>query len=80
MVKALDSESGEYQQKGVPTYMKTFCAIWYRLYNLKREKHPWKSVTFSKVAGFCLQLYTKINNPPWVLFTFLKLYKWYQIT
>ena len=23
----------------------------------KREKHPWRSVTFSKVAGFILQLY-----------------------
>ena len=23
----------------------------------KREKHPWKSVNFSKVAGFSLQLY-----------------------
>ena len=25
----------------------------------KREKHPWRSVTFSKVAGFSLQLYLK---------------------
>ena len=23
--------------------------------------------------------FIKINNPPWVLFTFFKLYKWYQI-
>ena len=29
----------------------------------KREKHPWRSVNFS----------TKINTPPWVFFTFLKL-------
>ena len=29
----------------------------------KREKHPWRSVNFSKVAGF----------------KFFKLYKWYQI-
>ena len=40
----------------------------------KREKHQWRSVNFSKVAGF-----TKINTPPWVFFTFFKLYKWYQI-
>ena len=33
----------------------------------KREKHPWRSVTFKKI-------------PPWVFFTFFKLYKWYQIT
>ena len=27
------------------------CAIWYHLYNLKkREKHPWRTVTFSKLA------------------------------
>ena len=24
-----------------------------------REKHPWRSVTFSKVQGFSLQLYKK---------------------
>ena len=34
----------------------------------KREKHTWRSVTFSKVT------------PPWVFFTFFKLYKWHQIT
>ena len=33
----------------------------------KREKHPGRSITFSKVAG------TKSNTPPWVFFTFLKL-------
>ena len=35
----------------------------------KREKLPWKSVTF-----------TKSNIPLWVFFTVFKLYKWYQIT
>ena len=35
----------------------------------KREKRPWRSVTFSK-----------INFSPWVFFTFFKLYKWYQIS
>ena len=29
--------------------------IWYILSNFKKlEKHPWKSVTFSKVVGFSL--------------------------
>ena len=28
---------------------------------------------------YYLYNFTKINTPPWVLFTFLKLYKWYQI-
>ena len=27
------------------------CAIWYHLYNLKRKKYPWRTVTFSKVTG-----------------------------
>ena len=38
----------------------------------KREKHVWRSFTFSKVAGLS-------NSPPCVFFTFLKFYKWYQI-
>ena len=47
-------------------------AIWYHLYNLKNgEKHPWRSVNSCN--------FTKINTPPWVFFTFLKLHKWYQI-
>ena len=40
----------------------------------KREKHPWRSVTFSKIAG-CN--FTESNNPPWVFFTIFKLCKWY---
>ena len=34
----------------------------------KREKHPWRSATFSNASNF-----TKSNTPPWVFFTFLKL-------
>ena len=37
----------------------------------KLEKHPWRSVTFSNVAGF--------KTPPWVFFKFFKLYKLYQM-
>ena len=47
-----------------------FCAIWYHLYNLKNVKNT---------HGGVLLLVTKSNPPPWVLFTFLKFYKWYQI-
>ena len=43
----------------------------------KREKHPWRNVTFNKVADLN---FTKSDIPPWVFFTFFKLYKWYQIT
>ena len=52
------------------------CAIWYHLYNLKNVKntHGGMSVLIK------LQVYfTKSNSPLWVFFTFLKLYKWYQI-
>ena len=41
----------------------------------KREKHPWRSVDFK--ASACN--FTKINTPPWMFFTFFKLYKLYQI-
>ena len=34
-----------------------------------REKHPWRSVTFSN----------KSNTLPWVVFIFFKSHKWYQI-
>ena len=44
----------------------------------KPKKHPWRSVTFSKVGGLACN-FTKSNNPPWVFFWFFKLYKWYQI-
>ena len=41
-----------------------------------REKHPWRNVTFSKVY---VCNFIKGNIPPWLFFTFFKLYKWYQI-
>ena len=53
------------------------CAIWVPFVQFKkREKHLWRSVNFSKVAGLACN-FTKINTPPWVFFTFFKLYKWY---
>ena len=44
----------------------------------KRDKHPWRSFAFSKVAGWAYN-FMKSNTPPWVFFTFFKLYKWHQI-
>ena len=44
------------------------CAIWYHggvLILVKLQALAWN--------------FTKINIPPWVFFTFLKLYKWYRI-
>ena len=36
-------------------------------------------VTLLSAIGFSLQLYPKSSTPLWVLFTFLKLCKWYQM-
>ena len=42
----------------------------------KREKHPWRSVTFSASAFS----FTKSKTPPWVFFTFFKLCTWYCLS
>ena len=36
----------------------------------KYENHSWKSAVYN---------FTTSNTPPWVFFSFLKVYKWYQI-
>ena len=55
-----------------------FCAIWYHFVQFKkREKHPRNSVTYSKFQAKACN-FTKSGTPPWMFFTFLILYKWYQ--
>ena len=49
------------------------CAIWYHLYNLKTQKTPMDHERVLLLAKL------KSNTPPWMFFTFFKLYKWYQI-
>ena len=55
------------------------CAMWYHLYNLKNVKnnHGGVLILVKLQASACS--FTKINTPVWMFFTFLKLYKWYQI-
>ena len=55
------------------------CAICYYLYNLKNVEntHGGVLILVKLQAEACN--FTKINTPPWVFFTFLNLYKWYQI-
>ena len=36
----------------------------------KREKHQWRSVTLSKVAGFSLQVHLKYNSPMGIFHVF----------
>ena len=57
-----------------------FCAIWCHLFNLKNVKNTHGRVLLLvKVQAKSLQRYSllKVNTPPWVFFTFFKLYKWY---
>ena len=51
-----------------------FFSIWSHLYNLKNVKN-----TDSGVLLLVKLQVTKSNIPPWVFFTFFKLYKWYEI-
>ena len=55
------------------------CAIWYHLYNLKNVKNTHGGVLILVKLQAVACNFTKINTPPWVFFTFLKLYKWCQI-
>ena len=56
------------------------CAIWYHLYNLKNVKNTHGGVLILvKLQAEACNFTTKINTPPWVFFTFFKLYKCYQI-
>ena len=48
------------------------CTIWYHLYNLKNVKNVHGGVLIISACNF-----TKSDTPPWVFFTFFKLYKWY---
>ena len=54
------------------------CTIWYHLYNLKNVKNTHGGVLIL-VKLQADWNFIKINTPPWVFFTLLKLYKWYQI-
>ena len=44
------------------------------MYNLKNVKNTREGVLLLLACNF-----TKSNTPPWMFFTFLKFYKWYQI-
>ena len=55
------------------------CAIWYHLRNLKSVKNTHGGVLlYVKLQAEACN-FTKSNIPPWVFFTFFKLYEWYQI-
>ena len=51
------------------------CAICYHLHNLQNVKNNHGVLLLVKLQADLI----KSNTPPWVFFTFFKLYKWYQI-
>ena len=53
--------------------------IWYHLDHSKNVKNADWGVLLSVKFQALACTFTNINTAPWMLFTFLKLYKWYQI-
>ena len=56
-----------------------FCAICCHLHNLKYVKNTHGGVSLLVKLRPLVCSYTKSNACPWLFFTFLNLYKWYQI-
>ena len=55
------------------------CAIWYHLNNLKNVKNTYGGLLPLVKLHALTCNFTKSSTSPWVFFTFLKLFKWYQI-
>ena len=55
------------------------CGSWYHVYNLKNVKNTHGRVLILVKLQTSACNFTKINTRPWVVFTFFKLYKWYQL-
>ena len=58
--------------------MKHFAFV-QNLYNLKKMKNTHRGVLLLVKLQASVCNFTRSNTPIWVFFTFLKLYKWYQI-
>ena len=54
-------------------------AIWCHLYNFKNVKNTHGGVILSVTLEASVCNFNKSVIPPWVFFTFFKLYKWYWI-
>ena len=55
------------------------CTIWYHLHYLKNVKNTHGGVVLLVTLQTKACNFIKSNTPPWVFFTFIKLYKWYQM-
>ena len=56
------------------------CAIWHNLFNLKNVKNTNGGVLILAKLQAEAYNFNKCHTLPWVFFTFIKLYKLYQIT
>ena len=56
------------------------CAIWYYLHNLKNVKSTHGEVLLLAKLQAQVCKFAESNTPPWVFFTFFKLYKWSKIS
>ena len=54
------------------------CSLWYHLFNLKNVKSTQRGLILLVKLQAEACNFTKSVTPPWVLFTFFKLNKWYQ--
>ena len=55
------------------------CVVWYHLHNLKNMKNSHGGVLLLVQLQASVSNFTKSNTPPWLFFTFFKLYKSYQL-
>ena len=55
------------------------CTIWYHLHSLKHGEKTHGGVILLVKLQVEASNFTKSITPPWVIFTFFRLYKWYQI-
>ena len=62
----------------INTYV-MFRAIWNHFYSLKNVRNTHRGVLLLVKLQASACNFTKSNTPPWVFFTFFKLYKWHQI-
>ena len=80
-ISIIDALQGPEQTSDYQTNFKyeMLCAIWYHLYYLKNVKNTHSGVLLLVKLQAKAWNITKSNTPLWIFFTFLKLYKWYQI-
>ena len=79
ILKSLQLKYSKWKMNYLQRYVIS-CTIWCHLNNLKkREKYPWRSANFSKVAGLKPATLLNLTLLHGCFSRFFKLYKWYQI-